>query len=123
MVRLARDGRMWRIGTEAEVAWITSGAAAGLVIVFATVDAARGAKGVTAFLVEPDFPGFSVGKKEKKMGIRGSQTVELNLDDLRVPAANRLGEEGGGFRIALETLDGGRIGEPVAGRKRVRGVL
>jgi len=91
-------------------AWITSGAAAGLIIVFATVDPARGAKGITAFLVEPGSGGFSVGKKEKKMGIRGSQTVELILEDVRVPAENRLGGEGEGFRIALETLDGGRIG-------------
>jgi alkylation response protein AidB-like acyl-CoA dehydrogenase len=91
-------------------AWITSGAAAGLIIVFATVDPARGAKGITTFLVEPGFGGFSVGKKEKKMGIRGSQTVELILEDVRVPAENRLGGEGEGFRIALETLDGGRIG-------------
>jgi alkylation response protein AidB-like acyl-CoA dehydrogenase len=91
-------------------AWITSGASAGLLLAFATLDRKKGQKGITGFLVEPAFPGFSVGKKEKKMGIRGSETVELIFEELRVPSGNRLGEEGQGFRIALDTLDGGRIG-------------
>ena len=91
-------------------AWITNGASAGLVVVFATVDRSRGAKGVTAFLVEPGVKGFSVGKREKKLGIRASETVELILDGVEVSVENRLGDEGAGSRIALEALDGGRIG-------------
>ncbi|HVR73539.1 MAG TPA: acyl-CoA dehydrogenase [Planctomycetota bacterium] len=91
-------------------AWITSGASAGLIIVFATTDRVAGSRGITAFLVEAGTPGLSVGKHEKKLGIRGSETVELILDGVEVPAANVLGEEGKGFRLALDTLDGGRIG-------------
>ena len=91
-------------------AWITSGASAGLLIVFATVDRLLGSKGITAFLVEKGAKGLSVGKHEKKLGIRGSETVELELDEVEVPAENVLGEEGKGFRLALDTLDGGRIG-------------
>jgi butyryl-CoA dehydrogenase len=85
--------------------WCTNGDHAGVICVFATVDRAKRAKGVTAFLVEPGFPGFSVGKKEKKMGIRGSPTVALHFNDCRVPASQRLGEEGQGFGIAMRTLD------------------
>jgi butyryl-CoA dehydrogenase len=85
--------------------WCTNGDHAGVICVFATVDRAMRAKGVTAFLVEPGFPGFSVGKKEKKMGIRGSPTVALHFNDCRVPASQRLGEEGQGFGIAMRTLD------------------
>jgi alkylation response protein AidB-like acyl-CoA dehydrogenase len=73
--------------------------------VFATVDASKGARGVTAFLVEKDAPGFSVGKKEKKLGIRASPTVALHFSDCAVPASNRLGAEGEGFRLAMRTLD------------------
>ncbi len=91
-------------------AWITNGASAGVVLVFATLDPALRSKGITAFLVESGSRGFSVGKHEKKLGIRGSETVELVLDDVEVPAENRLGEERAGFRIAMDTLDGGRIG-------------
>lgn len=91
-------------------AWITSGASAGLLIIFATVDRSLGAKGITAFLVEKGAKGLSVGKHEKKLGIRGSETVELELDEVEVPAENVLGEAGKGFRLALNTLDGGRIG-------------
>ncbi|MBI4585403.1 MAG: acyl-CoA dehydrogenase family protein [Planctomycetes bacterium] len=91
-------------------AWITSGAMAGLVIAFATVDPSKRSKGITAFLVEPSFPGFKVGRHEKKLGIRGSETVELVFEDLEVPGVNRLGEEGGGFAIAMDSLNGGRIG-------------
>jgi alkylation response protein AidB-like acyl-CoA dehydrogenase len=85
--------------------WCTNGDHAGVLCVFATVDPSRRARGVTAFLIEPDMPGFSVGKKEKKMGIRGSPTVALHFNDCRVPVGQRLGEEGEGFRIAMETLD------------------
>jgi alkylation response protein AidB-like acyl-CoA dehydrogenase len=85
--------------------WCTNGDHAGVICVFATIDPARGTKGITAFLVEPDFPGFTVGKKERKMGIRGSPTVALHFNDCRVPVDHRLGDEGDGFRIAMQTLD------------------
>jgi butyryl-CoA dehydrogenase/short/branched chain acyl-CoA dehydrogenase len=90
--------------------WISNAAEAGLFIVFTTVDPAAGYKGITAFLVERDAPGFTVGKKEDKLGIRASSTCELLLDDCRVPAANILGEIGKGYKIAIETLNEGRIG-------------
>ena len=90
--------------------WITNAREASLFLVFATVDAALGHKGITAFLVERDFPGFAVGKKEDKLGIRASSTCELVLDQCRVPAENMLGEKGKGYRLAIETLNEGRIG-------------
>ncbi|MFB3815647.1 MAG: acyl-CoA dehydrogenase [Terriglobales bacterium] len=90
--------------------WITNGKEASLFIVFATVDPSAGYKGITAFLVEKEFPGFSVGKKEDKLGIRASSTCELVLEDCRVPAENLLGEKGKGYKIAIETLNEGRIG-------------
>ena len=90
--------------------WITNALEAGLYIVFATVDPAQGYRGITAFLVERDTPGFSVGKKEHKLGIRASSTCELVLQDVRVPAANVLGEVGKGYKVAIETLNEGRIG-------------
>ncbi len=85
--------------------WCSNGSNAGVITLFATVDPKKGAKGITAFLVEPTFPGFAVGKKEKKMGIRASPTVALHLQDCEVPVENRLGAEGEGFRIAMRTLD------------------
>ncbi len=85
--------------------WCTNGDHADVVCVFATVDPAKRARGVTAFLVERGTPGFSVGKKERKMGIRGSPTVALHFNDCRIPAEQRLGGEGDGFRIAMRTLD------------------
>jgi alkylation response protein AidB-like acyl-CoA dehydrogenase len=88
--------------------WVTNGSHAGVLTLFATVDRGRGHKGVTAFLVEPTFPGFALGKLERKMGIRGSPTVAIHLSDCEVPADNRLGEEGGGFRVALGALDRSR---------------
>ncbi len=90
--------------------WITNAKEAGLFIVFATVDRGAGYKGITAFLVEKHFPGFAVGKKEDKLGIRASSTCELVFDDCKVPAANVLGEAGKGYKIAIETLNEGRIG-------------
>lgn len=90
--------------------WITNGAEAGVYIVFATVDRSRGYKGITAFIVERDFPGFSVGKKEDKLGIRASSTTELILDGCEVPAENVLGTVGQGYKVAIETLNEGRIG-------------
>ena len=91
-------------------AWITNGASAGLIIVFATVDRALGAKGITAFLVDAKTPGITVGKHEKKLGIRGSETVEIVLENVEVPGDAVLSAVGSGFRLAMDTLDGGRIG-------------
>ncbi len=90
--------------------WITNAAESGLFVIFATIDPAAGYKGVTAFLVERDTPGFTIGKKEDKLGIRASSTCELVLEDCRVPVANVLGEVGKGYKIAIETLNEGRIG-------------
>jgi butyryl-CoA dehydrogenase/short/branched chain acyl-CoA dehydrogenase len=90
--------------------WITNGKEANLFIMIATVDPSAGYKGITAFIVEKDFPGFTVGKKEDKLGIRASSTCELILEDCRVPKANVLGEAGKGYKIAIETLNEGRIG-------------
>jgi alkylation response protein AidB-like acyl-CoA dehydrogenase len=90
--------------------WITNGKEAGLFILFATLDPAAGYKGITAFIVEKNFPGFTVGKKEDKLGIRASSTCELILEDCRVPKSNVLGEAGKGYKIAIETLNEGRIG-------------
>ncbi|MGQ4807474.1 Acyl-CoA dehydrogenase [Candidatus Entotheonellaceae bacterium PAL068K] len=90
--------------------WISNGREAGLYILFATVDPHKGYKGITAFLVERDFPGFAVGKVEKKLGIRASSTCELLLDQCVVPKQNVLGEVGQGYKVAMETLNEGRIG-------------
>jgi alkylation response protein AidB-like acyl-CoA dehydrogenase len=90
--------------------WITNAREAGLFIVFATLDPNAGYKGITAFLVDKHTPGFSVGKKEDKLGIRASSTCEIILEDCKVPAANVLGEPGKGYKIAIETLNEGRIG-------------
>ncbi len=90
--------------------WITNGAEAGLFIVFANTDFTKGYKGITAFLVEREFPGFAVGKKEDKLGIRASSTTELILEACQVPKANVLGPVGQGYKIAIETLNEGRIG-------------
>ena len=90
--------------------WITNGKEAGVLILFATVDPSAGYKGITAFIIEKDFAGFSVGKKEDKLGIRASSTCELILEDCKVPKSNVLGEVGKGYKIAIETLNEGRIG-------------
>ncbi|HUP48829.1 MAG TPA: acyl-CoA dehydrogenase [Thermoanaerobaculia bacterium] len=90
--------------------WITNAAEAGVFIVFANANPDAGYKGITAFLIERDFPGFQVGKKEDKTGIRASSTCELILEDCRVPKENVLGEPGKGYKIAIETLNEGRIG-------------
>jgi butyryl-CoA dehydrogenase/short/branched chain acyl-CoA dehydrogenase len=90
--------------------WITNGKEAGLFILFATIDPSAGYKGITAFIIEKNFPGFTVGKKEDKLGIRASSTCELILEDCRVPKENVLGEAGKGYKIAIETLNEGRIG-------------
>ncbi len=90
--------------------WISNAKEAGLFIVFATVDASAGYKGITAFLVEKGAAGFTVGRKEDKLGIRASSTCELILDECVVPAEQVLGDVGSGYKIAMETLNGGRIG-------------
>jgi butyryl-CoA dehydrogenase len=104
----AREGDHYRLnGTKT---WVTNGSAAGVFIVFAKTDATAGGKGISAFLVEPGYPGFKVGRHEDKMGQRSSPSVELTFNDCMVPVADRLGEEGQGLKIALSALDGGRIG-------------
>src|SRR5687767_10396984 len=90
--------------------WITNGNEADVFIVFATIDQAAGYRGITAFVVERGFDGFAVGKKEDKLGIRASSTCELLFDECRVPRANLLGEPGKGYKVAIETLNEGRIG-------------
>jgi alkylation response protein AidB-like acyl-CoA dehydrogenase len=90
--------------------WITNGAEAGVYLLFANADPSKGYKGITGFIVERDFPGFSVGKKEDKLGIRASSTCELILEDVRVPRTNVVSEVGQGYKVAIETLDEGRIG-------------
>jgi alkylation response protein AidB-like acyl-CoA dehydrogenase len=105
----ARDeGDAWVL--EGRKVWITNAAEAQLFIVFASVDPAAGYRGITAFLVERGFAGFSVGKKEDKLGIRASSTCELLFDACRVPKAHVLGEVGKGYKVAIETLNEGRIG-------------
>jgi alkylation response protein AidB-like acyl-CoA dehydrogenase len=106
-----RDGDCWVLnGTKA---WVTSGSEADVIIVMARTDSPserRGPRGISAFIVTPDLPGFAVGKKEDKMGLRASPTVQLELVNLRVPAANLLGREGAGFTMAMQSLDNGRLG-------------
>jgi len=90
--------------------WTTNGGEAGLYLLFANADPAQGYKGITGFVVERESPGFSVGKKEDKLGIRASSTCELILEDVRVPRTHVVGETGQGYKVAIETLNEGRIG-------------
>ena len=90
--------------------WITNGSSASVYLVIAQTDASKGSSGITAFIVEKGWPGVSVGAKENKMGIRGSDTHSISFSDVKVPKANRIGEEGFGFKFAMKTLAGGRIG-------------
>jgi alkylation response protein AidB-like acyl-CoA dehydrogenase len=90
--------------------WITNGFNADFVLVMAATDPTKGNRGISTFVVEKGMPGFTVGKKERKLGIRSSDTVSIAFQDVRVPAANRIGEDGFGFKFAMKTLDGGRIG-------------
>ena len=106
--RAVRKGDGWVL--TGRKLWITNGAEADLFIVFANADPEKGYKGITAFIVERGMAGFSVGRKEDKLGIRASSTCELILDGVTVPAANVLGEVGKGYKIAMETLNEGRIG-------------
>jgi butyryl-CoA dehydrogenase len=106
--RAVRDGNCYKLnGTKT---WVSNGSVAGVLLVFAKTDPAAGGKGISAFLVEPGFAGFRVGRHEDKMGQRSSPSVEILLNDCVVPVENRLGEEGQGLKIALSALDGGRIG-------------
>jgi len=106
--RAVRDGNVYKLnGTKT---WVTNGSVAGTLLIFAKSDPAAGGKGISAFLVEPGFAGFRVGRHEDKMGQRSSPSVEILLNDCVVPVENRLGEEGQGLKIALSALDGGRIG-------------
>lgn len=106
-----RDGDCWVLnGTKA---WVSSGSHAEVILAMARTDKPgdrRGARGISAFIVTPDLPGFTVGKKEDKMGLRASPTVQLIFENLRVPAANLLGTEGRGFIYAMQSLDNGRLG-------------
>ncbi len=106
--RAREDGGHWVLN--GRKLWITNAYEAGLYLLFATVNPEAGYRGITAFLVERDFPGFQVGKKEDKLGIRASSTCELILDNCRVPKANVMGEIGKGYQVAIETLNEGRIG-------------
>jgi alkylation response protein AidB-like acyl-CoA dehydrogenase len=106
--RAEKKGDVWVLN--GRKMWITNGAEAGIFVVFATVDASKGYKGITAFVVEREFAGFSVGKKEDKLGIRASSTTELIFDNVEVPADNVLGPVGQGYKVAIETLNEGRIG-------------
>ncbi len=106
--RAREDGDAWRL--EGRKLWITNAYEAGLYLVFATVNPEAGYKGITCFLVEREFEGFKVGKKEDKLGIRASSTCELILEGCRVPKANVLGDVGKGYKVAIETLNEGRIG-------------
>lgn len=102
------NGDHWEIN--GQKLWITNGNEAEIFIVFATIDASAGYKGITAFIVEKDYEGFSVGKKEDKLGIRASSTTELIFDNCKVPKENVLGEVGKGYKVSIETLNEGRIG-------------
>ncbi|WP_437962538.1 acyl-CoA dehydrogenase (plasmid) [Sorangium sp. So ce119] len=106
--RAERKGDRWVLN--GRKLWITNANESSLFLVFASVDPSKGYKGITAFVVERSFPGFSVGKKENKLGIRASSTCELVLEDCEVPEGNVLGEVGKGYKIAIETLNEGRIG-------------
>ena len=106
--RAEKRGDKWILN--GQKLWITNGAEAGIFVVFANADPAAGYRGITAFIIERDFPGFKVGKKEDKLGIRASSTTELLLDSCEVPDENVLGPVGQGYKIAINTLNGGRIG-------------
>jgi butyryl-CoA dehydrogenase len=106
--RAVRDGDTYVINGSKN--FITNGPEAGVAIVFASTDPAQGHRGISAFIAETSDPGYEVVRVEEKMGIRGSHSAQLAFSDLRVPAANLIGKEGDGFRVAMKTLDGGRIG-------------
>jgi alkylation response protein AidB-like acyl-CoA dehydrogenase len=106
-----KDGKSWILnGTKS---WVTNGNTAGAILTMARTDTSgvrRGARGIGAFIITPDLPGFNVGKKEDKLGLRASPTVQLTFDNMRVPAENLLGDEAQGFIYAMQSLDNGRLG-------------
>ena len=106
--RAEKRGDKWLLN--GQKLWITNGAEAGVFVVFANADPSAGYRGITAFIIERSFNGFKVGKKEDKLGIRASSTVELLLDNCEVPEENVLGPVGQGYKIAINTLNGGRVG-------------
>jgi alkylation response protein AidB-like acyl-CoA dehydrogenase len=106
--RALEDGDDWVL--TGRKLWISNGAEAGIFLIFATVDPDQGYKGITCFVVEKEFEGFEVGRKEDKLGLRASSTTELILENCRVPKSNVIGEVGRGYKVAIETLNEGRIG-------------
>jgi hypothetical protein len=119
--RAERHGDTWLL--TGEKAWISSGDVAGVIVVWARTDPSAGSRGITAFLVEPGMPGFSVGRHEEKMGLRASTTVSLSFDRCEVPDTARLGAPGQGLPIALSALDGGRIGIGAQATGTIRAAL
>lgn len=106
--KAVKDGNHYRIN--GSKVFITNGGEADVYIVFASTDATQGSRGISAFIVDKDTPGLIIGKDEHKMGLRGSRTVQLTFEDMKVPVENLIGQEGDGFKIALANLDVGRIG-------------
>jgi len=119
--RAERHGDRWVLNGEKQ--WITSGDVAGVIVVWAKTDPERGARGITAFLVEAGTPGLRVGRHESKMGQRASSTVSLSFEDCAVPDAAVLGGVGHGFRIAMHALDGGRCGIGAQATGTIRAAL
>ncbi|BCJ87639.1 acyl-CoA dehydrogenase [Effusibacillus dendaii] len=118
---LSEDGKHYILN--GSKIFITNGGEADIYVVFAATDRSQKTRGITAFIVEKDFPGFQVGKKEKKMGIKSSPTTEIIFDNCKVPVENRLGDEGFGFKVAMMTLDGGRNGIAAQGLGIAQGAL
>jgi butyryl-CoA dehydrogenase len=119
--RAVKQGNVYKLsGTKS---WVSSAGQAGVYLVFAKTDPAAGSRGVSAFLVEPDMPGFRISRYEDKMGLRSSRSAEIVLEDCEVPTENRLGEEGRGLKIALQALDGGRVGVAAQGVGIAQGAL
>jgi alkylation response protein AidB-like acyl-CoA dehydrogenase len=119
--RAARRGARWLLNGEKQ--WITSGDRAGVLVTWAKTDAGAGTKGITAFLVDASTPGLVVGRHEQKMGIRASSTVSLSFQDCELPDSAVLGQAGGGFRVAMSALDGGRTGIAAQATGTIRAAL
>ncbi len=120
-MRAARRGARWLLNGEKQ--WITSGDRAGVLVTWAKTDAGAGTKGITAFLVDASTPGLVVGRHEQKMGIRASSTVSLSFQDCELPDSAVLGQAGGGFRVAMSALDGGRTGIAAQATGTIRAAL